>query len=596
MTRGYQIDRAADTQPFRLRPAARLEVDERGWLDPTVSSVTRGFDASSASVHAAMLNRAIALQPFRGERSLLQLQRRYGNRHVGRVLALTGRQQREADVSPPAGSATLDSGLGCDFGGVAGHKEPQVCASGNVGHTQAVQRSCPECEEESKKGVQRGTAHGVQRLCAECEEEKSVQRIVITGQPQGRHEQETGRLAEGTQPKQELFGFASGLQRQADISKAPAIKCVATVGHGHLPGTDVMFGQSSSDVGGQKAAIVNFARQWVADGSKDDVMVDGWASEEGPQELNWQLSCERAEAVKVELISQGVPDAKITTLAHGASTEFSAKDLAPNRRAIITRQHAVGPPPVPESITSETVAPTPGARTRTTIGVGEEVNLTHAPGAAAWATTAGTLSAANAVTVKLTAPDTAQKITVTAGTANIVFDVVAPNDVHMDNFPGTGIKHTKDHADSGIETLPFILPDNVNFYNATYRELNVGANTSGTYSCFGAGTGHCKQPSGGACPDLALTNTVAAGKGTQAVLGDCAYSGDCLEAVPQTPGMLFFLIPYEYKVGAGAYHQFRVVVQMHMLIPGSSTLTSYKAGAFGFTSVGAATSAIAACP
>jgi outer membrane protein OmpA-like peptidoglycan-associated protein len=678
MQGSHHLDRAVEARPICLvpadgRPADRMGVD--GWFDPLAGVAARDSGNSSATSHAGILNRVSAAQPLRAERSLLQLQRRYGNRYVQRVLALAKQPEPEAEVATDVeqsierahgGGQALDSNtrgqmesaFGSDFSGVRVHtgadahslNEAVNAAAFTTGSDiffrqgtynptssdgrELLAHELTHVVQQGAAPATVGRAQLVQRMCSECEEEnkkEKVQHKLFTGQPQDQHEQEADRLAKavtrtlesgGKSPGGSLasFGIEPGklatfgadvdpasarnggtglaaLQRQADIAKAPpGMKCITTAGHGHLPGTDVVFGQSSSDLGGQKAAIAAFARQWVADGSKDDVMVDGWASEEGPQELNWQLSCDRAEAVKAELIRQGVPDAKITTLAHGASTEFSAKDLGPNRRAIITRQPAVGPPPVPETITSKTVAPTPGAPTRTTIGVGEEVDLTHAPGAAAWATTAGTLSAPNFDKVKLTAPDTAQKVTVTAGTANIVFDVIAPNDVHMDNFPGTGIKHTKDHADSGIETLPFLLPDNVNFYNVTYRELNVGANTSGTYSCFGAGTGHCAQPAGGACGDLFLTNIVVAGKGTQAVRGDCAYSGDCLEAAPQTPGMLYFAIPYEYKVGAGAYHQFRIVVQMHMLVPFSSVLTSYKAGAFGSTTVGAATSAIPACP
>ena len=61
-------------------------------------------------------------------------------------------------------------------------------------------------------------------------------------------------------------------------------------------------------------------------------------------------------------------------------------------------------------------------------------------------------------------------MTVTAGRVSIAFDIIAPNDVHMDPFAGTGVKHTQNAADSGIETVPFLLPDTVNFLNVTYRE------------------------------------------------------------------------------------------------------------------------------
>ena len=255
------------------------------------------------------------------------------------------------------------------------------------------------------------------------------------------------------------------------------------------------------------------------------------------------------------------------------------------------------PPPPPEQITSLTVVNSPGVRTRTTIGVGEQVFLTHTPGPANWSTTGGTVSPNAGTVVMLSAPDTAQTITVTGGAATIDFDVVAPTGVHMDRLAGTGIKHTKDHADSGIATLPFLLPDTVNFNRVTYREINVGATVTnpGAYSCH-SGAGHCAQPAGGPCPDLFMTDTVLGGKGTQAIRGDCVYSGDCLQTAPFTPGNITFATPYEYKVDRGAYRQFVVVNQVSALAADGTTLTSDKAGAHGATTVPAASGAIPQCP
>ena len=257
-------------------------------------------------------------------------------------------------------------------------------------------------------------------------------------------------------------------------------------------------------------------------------------------------------------------------------------------------------PSPPEKITSLTVATQPGVQTRTTIGVGEQVWLTHSPGGATWATTAGTVFPATGTIVLFTAPDTAQTVTVTGGAATIVFTVLAPASVHMDRLPGTGVKHSVNRPDSGIATLPFLLPDNVNFLRVTYRELNTGATASGVYSCHGGGgVGHCKQPAGGACDDLFMTDTVASGKGTQAVRGDCVYSGDCPLTAPSppfTPGSISFSIPYEYKIGAGAYHHFATVLQVSALKSDASTLTSDKAGAHGDTTVAAGTVTIPGCP
>jgi hypothetical protein len=100
-----------------------------------------------------------------------------------------------------------------------------------------------------------------------------------------------------------------------------------------------------------------------------------------------------------------------------------------------------------------------------------------------------------------------------------------------------------------------------------------------------------------ACPDKTVTNTVVAGMGTQSTLGDCALSGDCCgAAVPFVAGNVSLSIPYEYKVGAGAFHAITNVPQLHSLGADLTTLTSSKAGATGSTTVAAASASIAQCP
>jgi len=131
-----------------------------------------------------------------------------------------------------------------------------------------------------------------------------------------------------------------------------------------------------------------------------------------------------------------------------------------------------------------------------------------------------------------------------------------------------------------------------------YRERDVPGvpTTPGVYDCNTFSTGHCAGAVGGACPDKAMTNTVIAGMGTRSVLGDCAYSGHCGTAPPFVPGSITVTIPYEYKVGTGAFHSITNVAQVHALAPDASTLTSDKAGAHGTTTVAAATTVIAQCP
>ncbi len=113
-----------------------------------------------------------------------------------------------------------------------------------------------------------------------------------------------------------------------------------------------MFGLSSSTLSAKdRKAVADFVKSWIAGGSREEVNIDGYASMDGPQELNWRLSCDRAEAVKAELIAQGVPAGNITTFAHCETDEFSRTSLEQNRRAIVSTIAApptittCGPPP-----------------------------------------------------------------------------------------------------------------------------------------------------------------------------------------------------------------------------------------------------------
>ncbi len=244
------------------------------------------------------------------------------------------------------------------------------------------------------------------------------------------------------------------------------------------------------------------------------------------------------------------------------------------------------------TIISETVATSPGARTRTTIGVGEEVTLTHSAGIALWTVTGGTLSSTSGSSVTLTAPDTAQTVTVRAGGSGVTkkdFIVKEPSGVNMDRESGTGIKHTANMPDVGIRTRPFLSPDTVNFYNTIVHEVDLpGIPTSpGVYSCNPFSTGHCPGP----CGDAPVTNVVVANKGTKVDGVDTVYSGHCGGTAPFTPGSLTLTIPWEYKIGTGSYHQFDTVTQYHALLADTNaTLVSSKAGASGITWVNFPTS------
>ena len=250
---------------------------------------------------------------------------------------------------------------------------------------------------------------------------------------------------------------------------------------------------------------------------------------------------------------------------------------------------AKSPAPPEAVITSQTVADEPGARTRTTIGVGEEVNLAFSAGNTHWVTTAGKLSSARGPATTLTAPDTAGQVTVTAGTATITFTVVAPNILYMQTFPGIGVSHTRGRPDSGIQTTSFLGPDTVNFYNIKYREVNVDSIGSGVYRPFDK-IGHDPHPK-----TIHMRDNVVAGMGTQSRVKDRACSGDPATPAPFESGSLLYIIPNEYQLGDGPFHHFAYVTQMSMFNADNLVLYTYKAGARGLTTVGSRTNEPEVC-
>src|SRR5215470_1063455 len=122
-------ERDQESAPSAVKALQRLTADrseERETSPPAVERdvvdrvACREGDNSCATAHASTLNRATASQPARAERSLLQLQRQYGNHYVERVLARAKEDAGHDDVSPNVeraiqqergGGQSLDSGV-----------------------------------------------------------------------------------------------------------------------------------------------------------------------------------------------------------------------------------------------------------------------------------------------------------------------------------------------------------------------------------------------------------------------------------------------------------------------------------------------------
>ncbi len=250
----------------------------------------------------------------------------------------------------------------------------------------------------------------------------------------------------------------------------------------------------------------------------------------------------------------------------------------------LIQKKETGPTSTP-TITSETSQTSPSDRRRTTIGVGEAVRLTHSVGGITWTvpTSAGFLHGSTPRETWFIAPDTAQSVTITAGSANITFNVIAPSNVLRELTPGSNnIRHRENRPDIGIQTRAYLQPTTVNFYNTEYRERDANASASGTYACF---DGDSHNPHG----PVQVGSHFDSRKGTLGLGYDQAYSGDCDQPPPFPPGSISWSIPYEYRmtddhsVGypAGSWHSIINVDQVHTLQGDSSTLNASKAGARG---------------
>jgi len=139
-----------ETKPSLSRQVLERQKDEHeardarlpqsGPFAPLISGIG---DASSADVHASMLNRATNGRPSHAGQSLLQLQKQYGNCYVQRVLALAGKGIGEAEAAPEVEESIqqarggghgidsrvrgqMESAFGADFGNVRLHTDTQA--------------------------------------------------------------------------------------------------------------------------------------------------------------------------------------------------------------------------------------------------------------------------------------------------------------------------------------------------------------------------------------------------------------------------------------------------------------------------------------
>lgn len=155
----------------------------------------------------------------------------------------------------------------------------------------------------------------------------------------------------------------------------------------------------------------------------------------------------------------------------------------------------------PCTMTSQTVATSPANQARTTIGVGEEVDIDiHGNPAAIVKVGGGTITANSGNYTTLTAGDDAEDITITATgngcgcVSSITFHVVRPANWTMKRKSGTNLKHTNGQPDCGWQATLYLHPNNVNFYNVEVREMDSQSVATGSYNPSNHGDWHGSYP------------------------------------------------------------------------------------------------------
>ena len=231
------------------------------------------------------------------------------------------------------------------------------------------------------------------------------------------------------------------------------------------------------------------------------------------------------------------------------------------------------------TIVHETAATQPDDQTRTTIGVGEAVNLSLSNNASANWTVSGNaqVGPSSGATAVMTAGDQDTDITLTATVGNdsssVTFTVVLPTLVSMVAPSDGSYIHNVNRPDVGFCASVYVGPATVNFLGMEVLEEQAHAVATGVYSEFN-GSGHQ------ALNPVGFTGNISGGLGSEVSGSDTIYSGYPTPNPPFEPGLESLSIPWDFVVPwVGTNNAFNDVQSYCQLESDETTLVAFKAGA-----------------
>jgi hypothetical protein len=203
--------------------------------------------ASCVPAHASAIHRAAGSSPARTEQVLTELQRRYGNQHVGRVLSLARQPSGEEQGSGVPGAVeaaiqsergrgqSLDNGvrrqmegaLGAEFSGVRVHDNPQADSLNTALSARAF--TTGQDIFFSRGAYEPGSSSGRELIAHELthvvqQSGDTVRRAMSVSQPGDPYEVEAETTA-----RQIMQAENSGLHRQADAAPSQLARASAEI-------------------------------------------------------------------------------------------------------------------------------------------------------------------------------------------------------------------------------------------------------------------------------------------------------------------------------------------------------------------------------
>ena len=111
---------------------------------------------------------------------------------------------------------------------------------------------------------------------------------------------------------------------------------------GTLPGSNVsdrvLFAVDQTTLSPEATAILNQQVGWLTQNPTGPVLIEGHADERGTGEYNMALGSSRASAVRNYMVSQGIPDSRISIITYGRERPIATCDnescWSQNRRAV----------------------------------------------------------------------------------------------------------------------------------------------------------------------------------------------------------------------------------------------------------------------